>query len=149
MKKNLFKKYIQMLDHSRCHGGVNKLSSCQTKQQNTFSSVTVAVCQPPWRGQRWLTHCPPPGVALGQTTPSPTVMSTALAENVTSLTVTPVILSSTTPGCGAFNLSTCEPCAPGSQYDNSESQIHHTALYFMFDCSYHIDKNAGNTFFFF
>lgn len=40
--------YIQMLAHSRCHGGVNKLSSCQTKQQqNAFSSVTVALRQSP------------------------------------------------------------------------------------------------------
>lgn len=31
-----------------------------------------------------------------------------------------MILSSTTPGCTAFNTSTCEPCAPGSQYDNSK-----------------------------
>lgn len=59
------------------------------------------------------------GAALSQTTPSPTAVSTALAENVTALTVTPVILSSTTPGCATFNLSTCEPCAPGSQYDNN------------------------------
>lgn len=56
---HFFKKYMQMLDYSRCHGGVNKHSSCQTKQQNAFSSVTAASCQPPWRGHRWLTQCPP------------------------------------------------------------------------------------------
>ncbi|XP_060939005.1 cilia- and flagella-associated protein 99-like [Limanda limanda] len=56
-----------------------------------------------------------------QTTLAPAVVSTTFIENVTSLTVTPMILSSTTPGCSAFNTSTCEPCAPGSQYDNSES----------------------------
>lgn len=62
-----------------------------------------------------------PGMVLSQTTLAPAVMNTTLIENVTSLTPTPVILSSTTPSCSAFNTSTCEPCAPGSQYDNSES----------------------------
>lgn len=109
-----------------------KLQKDKSQRRNEFSSVTVALCQPPWRGQSWVTRCPPPGTALSQTTPSPTVMSTALTENVTTLTVTPVILSSTTPGCSTFNVSTCEPCAPGSQYDNSESQIHHITLYAMF-----------------
>lgn len=83
-------------------------------------SVTVVLCQPPWRGQSWVTQCHLPGVALSQTTLSPAVMSTAPTENVTTLTVTPVILSSTTPGCATFNTSTCEPCVPGSQYDNSK-----------------------------
>lgn len=88
---------------------------------------------------------PLPGTTLGQTTPSPTVMSTALAGNVTSLTVTPVILSSTAPGCAAFNLSTCEQCAPGSQYDNGESQIHRVTHYVMFGWSNLNlkEKNAG------
>lgn len=63
----------------------------------------------------------PPGMVLSQTTLTPAVMNTTLIQNVTSLTVTPVILSSTTPGCFEYNISTCEPCAPGSQYDNSES----------------------------
>lgn len=82
----------------------------------------------------------PAGTALSQTTPSPTVMSTALAENVTSLTVTPVIVSSTTPGCTAFNLSTCEQCAPGTQYDNSESRIHHITLCVIFGFSITLKK---------
>lgn len=59
------------------------------------------------------------GMVLSQTTLSPAVISTTLIENVTSLTLTPVILSSTTPGCSAFNTSTCEPCPPGSRYDNN------------------------------
>nr|XP_019940171.1 PREDICTED: multiple epidermal growth factor-like domains protein 11 isoform X1 [Paralichthys olivaceus] len=59
------------------------------------------------------------GLVGSQTTLTPAVVSTTLIENVTSLTITPVILSSTTPGCSAFNTSTCEPCAPGSQYDNN------------------------------
>ncbi|GLD62387.1 laminin subunit gamma-2-like protein [Lates japonicus] len=59
------------------------------------------------------------GLVVSQTTLTPAVINTTLIENVTSLTVTPVILSSTTPGCFAFNTSTCEPCAPGSQYDNN------------------------------
>lgn len=54
-------------------------------------------------------------MALSQTSPAPAVSSTT-----PSVTVTPVILSSTTPGCTAFNASTCEPCAPGSQSDNSK-----------------------------
>lgn len=62
-----------------------------------------------------------PGMALSQTTLTPAVVNTTLMENGTSLTVTPVMLSTTAPGCLAFNTSTCEPCAPGSQYDNSES----------------------------
>lgn len=60
------------------------------------------------------------GTALSQTTPPPAAASTTPSVNVTMVTVTPVILSSTTPGCTAFNTSTCEPCAPGSQYDNSK-----------------------------
>lgn len=60
------------------------------------------------------------GVSLSQTTPTPAVSSTTPFVNVTTLTVTPMILSSTTPGCTAFNTSTCESCAPGSQYDNSK-----------------------------
>ncbi|KAF3844864.1 hypothetical protein F7725_008027 [Dissostichus mawsoni] len=60
------------------------------------------------------------GMVVSQTTLAPAVMNTTFMENVTDLTVTPVILT-TTPGCFAFNTSTCEPCAPGSQYDNSES----------------------------
>lgn len=59
-------------------------------------------------------------MSLSQTTPTPTVTSTTALVNMTTLTVTPMILSSTTPGCTAFNTSTCEPCAPGSQYDNSK-----------------------------
>eukprot|EP00064_Thunnus_orientalis_P015562 superscaffoldBa00002904_g15616 len=58
-------------------------------------------------------------MVVSQTTLTPAVVNTTLIENVTGLTVTPVILSSTTPGCFAFNTSTCEPCAPGSQYDNN------------------------------
>ncbi|XP_035465254.1 laminin subunit gamma-2 [Scophthalmus maximus] len=59
------------------------------------------------------------GLVGSQTTLTPAVIDTTPVENVTSLTLTPVILSSTTPGCFAFNTSTCEPCAPGSQYDNN------------------------------
>ncbi|KAM7375853.1 hypothetical protein PAMP_005620 [Pampus punctatissimus] len=58
-------------------------------------------------------------MVVSQTTLTPAVMNTTLTENVTSLTLTPMILSSTTPSCFAFNTSTCEPCAPGSQYDNN------------------------------
>ncbi|KAG8013378.1 Cilia-and flagella-associated protein 99 [Nibea albiflora] len=71
-------------------------------------------------------QCPsPPGMVLSQTTLTPAVMSTTLIENATVLTPTPVILSSTTPGCFAFNTSTCEPCAPGSQYDNISLEVHY------------------------
>lgn len=108
----------------------------QTVARSAYSARvscgTVALCQPPWRGQSWVTHWLLPGTALSQTTPTPTVMSTALIENVTTLTVTPVILSSTTPGCATFNISTCEPCAPGSRYDNSESPVHPAAHLAMF-----------------
>ncbi|XP_030574860.1 laminin subunit gamma-1 [Archocentrus centrarchus] len=58
-------------------------------------------------------------IVVSQTTLTPAVTDTTQIDNVTSLTPTPVIFSSTTPGCAAFNLSTCEPCAPGSQYDNN------------------------------
>uniref|UniRef100_A0A3Q4BGA8 Tyrosine-protein kinase ephrin type A/B receptor-like domain-containing protein n=1 Tax=Mola mola TaxID=94237 RepID=A0A3Q4BGA8_MOLML len=58
-------------------------------------------------------------MVLSQTTLTPAVTDTTLSENVPTLTVTPVILSSTTPGCSEFNTSTCEPCGPGSQYDNT------------------------------
>ncbi|XP_022077641.2 laminin subunit gamma-2 [Acanthochromis polyacanthus] len=58
-------------------------------------------------------------MVVSQTTLTPAVLNTTLIENVTGLTITPVIFSSTTPGCSSFNVSTCEPCAPGSQYDNS------------------------------
>ncbi|CAG10560.1 unnamed protein product [Tetraodon nigroviridis] len=57
-------------------------------------------------------------VALSQTSPTPAVSSTAPL-----VTVTPVIFSSTTPGCSAFNTSTCEPCAPGSQFDNTYKNL--------------------------
>lgn len=60
------------------------------------------------------------GMSLSQTTPTPAVTSTTPFVNVTTLTVTPMILSSTTPGCTTFNTSTCESCAPGSLYDNSK-----------------------------
>lgn len=66
-------------------------------------------------------QCHLPGMVLSQTTLTPAVTDTTLSENVPTLTVTPVILSSTTPGCSEFNTSTCEPCGPGSQYDNSKS----------------------------
>lgn len=82
---------------------------------------TAALCQPPSRSQSWIIRCLLPGMVLSQTTLTPAVMSTTLTENVTTPTVTPVILSSTTPGCSGFNTSTCEPCAPGSKYDNSKS----------------------------
>lgn len=82
---------------------------------------TAALCQPPSRSQSWIIRCLLPGTVLSQTTLTPAVMSTTLTENVTTPTVTPVILSSTTPGCSGFNTSTCEPCAPGSKYDNSKS----------------------------
>ncbi|KAM9709033.1 uncharacterized protein ACNS7B_001139 [Menidia menidia] len=59
------------------------------------------------------------GVVVTQTTLSPAVISTTLLENATGVTPTPVIFSSTTPGCFAFNVSNCEPCAPGSQSDNN------------------------------
>nr|XP_057946785.1 sushi, von Willebrand factor type A, EGF and pentraxin domain-containing protein 1 isoform X2 [Doryrhamphus excisus] len=59
------------------------------------------------------------GVALSQTTPTPAALTTTLLENGTAVTPTPVPVStSTTSSCSAFNTSTCEPCAPGSQYDN-------------------------------
>uniref|UniRef100_A0A3P8UFN3 Si:dkey-21a6.5 n=1 Tax=Cynoglossus semilaevis TaxID=244447 RepID=A0A3P8UFN3_CYNSE len=54
-----------------------------------------------------------------QTTLSPAVTSTTLIQNVTSLSPTTAIVSSTTQGCSEFNTSTCEPCAPGSRYDNT------------------------------
>lgn len=82
---------------------------------------TAALCQPTSRSQSWIILCLLPGMVLSQTTLTPAVMSTTRTENVTTLTVTPVILSSTTPGCSGFNTSTCEPCAPGSKYDNSKS----------------------------
>uniref|UniRef100_A0A1A8BKK0 Tyrosine-protein kinase ephrin type A/B receptor-like domain-containing protein n=1 Tax=Nothobranchius kadleci TaxID=1051664 RepID=A0A1A8BKK0_NOTKA len=59
------------------------------------------------------------GMVLSQTTPTPAVMNTTLLQSTTGLTPTPVILSSTTLGCNEFNVSTCESCAPGSQYDNN------------------------------
>ncbi|XP_067099689.1 multiple epidermal growth factor-like domains protein 6 [Osmerus mordax] len=59
------------------------------------------------------------GLALSQTTLAPTlepaVMNTTFSENMTS---TPMILSTTSPGCSALNTSTCEACVPGSYYDN-------------------------------
>lgn len=79
-----------------------------------------ALCQPSSRSTSWIIRCLLPGMVLSQTTLTPAVMTTTLTENVTTLTATPVMLSSTTPGCSAFNTSTCEPCAPGSQYDNSK-----------------------------
>lgn len=59
-------------------------------------------------------------MSQSQTTPTPAVTSTTPFVNVTTLTVTPMILSSTTPGCTTFNTSTCESCAPGSLHDNSK-----------------------------
>ncbi|XP_029349809.1 multiple epidermal growth factor-like domains protein 9 [Echeneis naucrates] len=61
------------------------------------------------------------GPVVSQTTLTPAVMNTTLIENVTSpdQTPTPMIFSSTTPGCAEFNTSTCEPCAPGTQFDNT------------------------------
>lgn len=81
---------------------------------------TEDLCQPLSRSTTWITQCLLPGMVLSQTTPTPAVINTTLKENVTTLTVTPMILSSTTPGCSLFNTSTCEPCAPGSQYDDSK-----------------------------
>lgn len=65
---------------------------------------------------------PLPGVVVSQTTLTPAVMNTTVSENVTALTLTPVTLFTTSPGCLAFNLSTCEACAPGSYYHNGETQ---------------------------
>lgn len=48
------------------------------------------------------------GIVVSQTTLAPAVTDTA----------TPMILSTTSPGCSALNTSTCEPCVPGSYYDN-------------------------------
>uniref|UniRef100_A0A3Q3J1L3 TNFR-Cys domain-containing protein n=1 Tax=Monopterus albus TaxID=43700 RepID=A0A3Q3J1L3_MONAL len=59
------------------------------------------------------------GLVVSQTTLTPAVMNTTPVENVTSMTLTPVILSSTTLSCFPFNTSACEPCAPGSRYDNT------------------------------
>lgn len=68
------------------------------------------------------------GLVLSQTTLIPALTGTTVIDNVTAPTTPtiPLILSSTTgppisttPGCAAFNTSTCEPCAPGSQYDNN------------------------------
>ncbi|CAN9502123.1 unnamed protein product [Ophioblennius macclurei] len=60
------------------------------------------------------------GVVVGQTTLAPAVTDTTLSDNATtSVTPTPATIVSTTPSCSAFNVSTCEPCAPGSQYDNN------------------------------
>ncbi|XP_076014587.1 uncharacterized protein LOC143007079 [Genypterus blacodes] len=58
------------------------------------------------------------GVVVSQTTLAPAVMNTTVSENVTALTPTPMTLFTTSPGCSAFNLSTCELCAPGSYYHN-------------------------------
>lgn len=121
-----------MLDHARCLRRSQQTFQLTDKAANTVQFSCVSLLEEVKGDSPIDTRPHPLGMALSQTTPSPTVMSTALAENVTSLTVTPVILSSTTPGCGAFNLSTCELCAPGSQYDNSESQIRHITLYVMF-----------------
>uniref|UniRef100_A0A3B3WL49 Tyrosine-protein kinase ephrin type A/B receptor-like domain-containing protein n=1 Tax=Poecilia mexicana TaxID=48701 RepID=A0A3B3WL49_9TELE len=59
------------------------------------------------------------GLVQSQTTLTPVVMNTTALQNATVVTPTPVIFSSTTPGCFSFNASTCEACAPGSQYDNT------------------------------
>ncbi|XP_007576237.1 PREDICTED: sushi, von Willebrand factor type A, EGF and pentraxin domain-containing protein 1-like isoform X1 [Poecilia mexicana] len=59
------------------------------------------------------------GLVQSQTTLTPVVMNTTALQNATVVTPTPVIFSSTTPGCFSFNASTCEACAPGSQYDNN------------------------------
>lgn len=89
---------------------------------NTCQKMVASVLQPnPPSSSIKVDHCPPPGMVLSQTTLTPAVTNATLVGNVTTLTVTPMILSSTTPGCFAFNTSTCEACAPGSQYDNSKS----------------------------
>ncbi|XP_054651958.1 multiple epidermal growth factor-like domains protein 9 [Dunckerocampus dactyliophorus] len=58
------------------------------------------------------------GMVLSQTTPTPAALTTTLLENGTVVTPTPALVSTTTSTCSAFNTSNCEPCAPGSQYDN-------------------------------
>ncbi|XP_051941415.1 signal peptide, CUB and EGF-like domain-containing protein 1 [Hippocampus zosterae] len=58
------------------------------------------------------------GMVMSQTTPAPAVLTAIPVENATLLTPTSAPVSSTTPSCSAFNISNCEPCAPGSQYDN-------------------------------
>ncbi|XP_034051126.1 multiple epidermal growth factor-like domains protein 9 [Thalassophryne amazonica] len=59
------------------------------------------------------------GRVESQTTLPPAVTNTTVSENVTSPTPTPLILSTTIPGCLGLNTSSCEPCAPGSRYDNN------------------------------
>lgn len=60
-------------------------------------------------------------MVMSQTTPTPAALTAVPVENATVLTPTSAPVSSTTPSCSAFNISNCEPCAPGSQYDNGES----------------------------
>uniref|UniRef100_A0A3Q3EBP4 Si:dkey-21a6.5 n=1 Tax=Hippocampus comes TaxID=109280 RepID=A0A3Q3EBP4_HIPCM len=58
-------------------------------------------------------------MVMSQTTPTPAVLTAIPVENATVLTPTSAPVSSTTPSCSAFNISNCEPCAPGWQYDNT------------------------------
>ncbi|CAL8286794.1 unnamed protein product [Lota lota] len=59
------------------------------------------------------------GMVVPQTTLAPALVSTtASPENSTDVTTTPMMLSTTPPGCSGRNSSTCEACVPGSHYDN-------------------------------
>ena len=57
-----------------------------------------------------------------QTTLTPAVTATTVSVNVTTTTptTTPIMLSTTAPGCSALNTATCEACAPGFYYNNGE-----------------------------
>ncbi|XP_056152261.1 proprotein convertase subtilisin/kexin type 5 isoform X2 [Lampris incognitus] len=59
------------------------------------------------------------GMVISQTTLAPAVMNTTVGEIVTDVTATSFIPGTTTPGCSALNISSCEACVPGSYYDNS------------------------------
>ena len=62
-------------------------------------------------------------MVVSQTTLAPAVVSTtAISENTTDVTATPMMLSTLPPSCTGLNSSTCEVCVPGSHYDNGEVQ---------------------------
>ncbi|TSN67069.1 hypothetical protein Baya_8885 [Bagarius yarrelli] len=62
------------------------------------------------------------GAVGSQTTFTPAVTditnltSTTLSESDT--TITPIMLSTTTPGCSSLNISSCQTCEPGTYYNN-------------------------------